>query len=376
MEIVDAQVHLPRMVTDWRKGHPRPGEVGAPALPALSSRAFEPADWDTILTATLTAMDAAGVDAVVIDEFLGHDEKGRIVPGRELPDGGYRFTYDFSAYACERYPERFSFLARVAFDDPEPEAVLAELAATGGMRCLRITPMPGQPDLDAWREGRLGYLVEAAGKHDLPIFVWSNGPDLSYLDQYLRRYPDVQLIVDHLGLGMGSARPEERVAVRDAELDAVLELGRRYDNLAVKWSMVETHSVEPYPYRDMFPHLLRALDVFGRERILWASDWSQHKVQQSWAQSYWWILESDELSNEDKQWMLGRSARTILRWPALGDAVGNGLYFDCSHGHPSIRISGRDDDEFVEKMREHVERLHPPPSLLGTREQVLARARR
>jgi predicted TIM-barrel fold metal-dependent hydrolase len=376
MEVVDAQVHLPRMVTDWRKGHLRPGEAGGPPLPSPTARAFEPADWDTILTATLTAMDAAGVDAVVIDEFLGHDDKARIVPGRELPGGGYRFTYDFSTYACDRYPERFSFLARVAFDDPEPEAVLAGLAATPGMRCLRITPMPGGADLDAWRDGRLGHLVETAGSHGLPVFVWSNGSELPYLEQYLDRYPDVQFVVDHLGLAMGSARPDDRIAIRDAELDATIELGRRHPNLAVKWSMVETHSVEPYPYRDMFPALLRALDVFGRERILWASDWSQHKVQGSWAEAFWWIRESAELSREDKEWILGRSTRTILHWPALWTGIGTGLYFDCAHGHPSMRVTGRDEDEFVANMRNHVEQLHPPPALLGTREQVLARARR
>jgi L-fuconolactonase len=318
-------------------------------------------------------MDAAGVDALVIDEWLGHDEQGRMAPGHDIP-GGYRNTFDLSAFVCERYPERFSFLSRIDYTDPDPDEAMAELAATPGMRCLRISPMPWLPEMDAFRAGKFAHLFEAAQRHGLPVFVWSNGSELPHLVQYLERFPDLQIILDHLGTG--SPLPEERGPERYAELDAVAELGRRYDNLAVKWSTTESQSAEPWPYRDMFPYLLRALEAFGRERILWASDWSQHKLQQTWAQSFYWILESDELSATDKEWILGRSLRTILRWPAVGDEVGAGLYFDCAHAHPSMRITGATEDEFVANMRAHSARWHPQPHLLGSREQMLARARR
>jgi predicted TIM-barrel fold metal-dependent hydrolase len=374
VEIVDAQVHLPRIVTEWRAGHPRAIAADAPAWDPPRQPVFEPADADTILTATLTAMHAAGVDALVIDEWLGHDRHGRMAPGMELPRGGYRNTFELSAYAADRYPERFSFLARVDIDDPDPDEAVAQLAATPGMRCLRVSPMPWRPDLEAFRAGRLGPLFEAAGRHDLPVFVWSNGPELPSLVQYLERFPDLQFVLDHLGTG--SPLPEQRGPERYAELDAVAELGRRYPNLAVKWSTVETQSCEPYPYADMRPYLLQALEAFGRERIMWASDWSQHKLQQSWAQSFWWLLESDELSADDKAWLLGRSARTIIRLPAVGDEVGAGLYFDCAHAHPAIRVTGATEDEFVANMQAHSETWHPQPWLLGTREQLLARARR
>jgi L-fuconolactonase len=373
MEIVDAQVHIPRIVVDWKAGHPRATDDDAPVWDPPRQLMFEPADWDTILTATLTAMDAAGVDALVIDEWLGHDQQGRSQPGHDVEGGGYRYTFDFSAYAAGRYPERFSFLARAHPTDPELDDVVARLAATPGMRCLRVDPMPWLPDIDAFREGKYGPVLDAALRHGLPVFVWSNGPYLPNLEQYLRRYPDLQFIIDHLGTGNplpGVTGPE-----RYAELELLFELGRRHENLAVKWATVETQSAETYPYADMFPYLLRALEVFGRERILWASDWSQHKIQQSWAQSFGWLLDSNELSTTDKEWILGRSTRSILRWPAVGTEVGSGLYFDCAHAHPSMRISGAGEDEFVANMREHLELWHPQPVLHGTREQLLARAR-
>jgi hypothetical protein len=201
--------------------------------------------------------------------------------------------------------------------------------------------------------------------------VWSNGRLLPNLEQYLSAFGDVQFILDHMGTS--NPRAEATGSERFGDFDAVFELGRRFGNLAVKWSTVESASAEVYPYRDVFPYLLSALDVFGRERILWASDWSEHKIQQSWAQSFWWILDSDELSDADKEWILGRSTRTLLRWPAVGEDVSVGMYLNCSHSHPAIRISGRSEDEFVENMRAHLDRWHPHQM---TREQMLARARR
>src|SRR5207244_12725597 len=38
----------------------------------------------------LAAMDAVGVDAVVVDEFWGFDEDRNPIPGHRLPNGSYR----------------------------------------------------------------------------------------------------------------------------------------------------------------------------------------------------------------------------------------------------------------------------------------------
>jgi L-fuconolactonase len=373
MEIVDAQVHIPRIVTDWRKGHPRAADADRPHWDPPRQPVFEAADWDTILTATLTAMDATGVNALVVDEFLGHDARGYSQPGHEV-DGGFHYTFDFSAYATARYPERFSFMARVHWTDPDLDQTVADLAAMPGLRCLRVDPMPWLPDIDAFADGRYMPVFEAARRHDLPVFVWSNGPYLPAVEQYLRRFDDLRLIIDHLG-AVG-ADPGVTGADRYAELERTLALGARYENLSVKWSSVESVSANVYPYPDMVPWMTRALEVFGRERIMWASDWSQHKLQQSWAQSFWWLLDCADLSAQDKEWILGRSLRTLLDWPAVGDKVGRGLYFDCSHAHPSIRITGEDEDEFEANMRAHLAHWHPQPKLHATREHLLARARR
>ncbi len=372
MEIVDTQVHIPRLVVDWRPGEDRIADTDVPARSAPGVRPVRPADPDVIIAATLTAMDAAGIDALVIDEWLGQDDSGRSIPGRPVGgDGGYRWDFSFSSYAAKRYPERFSFLARAHPLDPELDDVVADLASQAGMRCLRLDPLPWLPDIDLFREGGYAPVITAAQRHGLPVMVWSNGSLLPNLEPYLRRFPEVQFVLDHMGTSnpkIGALGPD-----RFGEFETVFDLGRRFDNLALKWSTTESQSAEVFPYRDVIPYLVRALDVFGPRRIMWASDWSEHKVQQSWAQSFWWLLDSDALSETDKQWVLGRTARTLLSWPAVGSEVGAGLYFDCANGHPSLRISGADETSFVGAMQAHLARWHPYQISV---EQMLARARR
>ena len=49
-------------------------------------------------------------------------------------------------------------------------------------------------------------------------------------------------------------------------------------------------------------------------------------------------------------------------------------YTDCAEGHSSVRISGKDDNEFVANVQAHLKSAHAsmPPQ---TREQILAMAK-
>jgi predicted TIM-barrel fold metal-dependent hydrolase len=358
------------MIVDWRAGHPRAREEDAPRRTAPGLAPLERAAPDVVIAATLAAMDAAGVDALVIDEWLGHDDDGRSQPGRSVGEAGFRWDYEFSSYAAARYPERFAFLTRAHPLDPDLDSVIDQQVATPGMRCLRVDPMPWLPDAELFRSGGYAPVLAAARRHDAPVMVWSNGLLLPNIERYLREFDDVQFVIDHMGT---SVPPVEATGSdRFGQYEVLFALGRRYANLAVKWSRTESQSAETFPYRDVMPYLVRALEVFGPRRILWASDQSDHKLQQNWAQAYWWILESDELSLSDKEWILGRTARTMMHWPAIGDEIGTGLYFNCSSGHPAIRVEGTTESAFVANMEAHLERWHLHRM---SREQILARAR-
>jgi L-fuconolactonase len=61
--------------------------------------------------------------------------------------------------------------------------------------------------------------------------------------------------------------------------------------------------------------LLRVVEAFGKERVMWGSDTTQTVGHHSWAESLYYIRDTPELSDDEKRWILGGSLRKVLDWP-------------------------------------------------------------
>ena len=50
---------------------------------------------------------------------------------------------------------------------------------------------------------------------------------------------------------------------------------------------------------------------------MWASDYTVARDQNgnSWAQTLYYLLDSDELTASEKEWIFGGSLRRVLNWP-------------------------------------------------------------
>jgi predicted TIM-barrel fold metal-dependent hydrolase len=303
MEIVDAQVHLNQLVPDWRT-----------------------ADTDAVIATGVQAMDAVGIDAVLIAESRGFDSKMRPALGPELPNGAIRGRFPFSERAVSVHPDRFAYLVRIDVKDFELERIVGEVRTKPGALCMRIVPIPDTGEVASLEHGEFEPLFAAAERHAVPVFAWLPGRS-HLLVPYLRKFPKLQFILDHCGVGVapphdGKIAPTLASSMtptlggRVAQLDQVLDLAA-YSNLALKWSHAPSLlSREPYPHRDVLRLLRRAIDAFGIERLMWASDYTQARAEtkQPWAQALYYLLDSDLLSETEKEWILGRSVRKALGW--------------------------------------------------------------
>lgn len=311
MEIIDAQVHLNNLLPDWRM-----------------------VDLDVAVTAGVTAMDAVGIDRVLIAESWGFDAQMRPANADLLPNGALRQRFPFSERAMQRYPERFASLRRVDHRDPEVEQRVAAVRSQPGALCLRVVPIVDTGEVDAFERGEFEPLFAAAANYEVPIFASLPGRG-HLLVRYLRSFPKLQVILDHTGVGVeppriGTLAPTLARSVvptlegRIKQLDQVIELAQ-YPNLALKWCHAPARlSGEPFPHRDVLPHLRRVIEAYGIERVLWASDFTQsfHTFGHSWAEQLHYLLGSDQLSETEKEWLLGRSVRQILRWPSSDSTAG------------------------------------------------------
>ena len=282
MDIVDAQVHLPELPT-------------IPELPAIKT--------------AVTTMDALGISALIIDEVY----KGRIDPhGYPLPNLATRVNHDFSRKAVRQFPERFAYLFHVDPKDPDLETVLAEAARDPNMLGLRVTPTTYPDGVRLWAEGGWDPVFQAAQKYQIAAFCFMP-QGLLGLDKLAAKFPDMLFVLDHTGM----ARPLTRQPVSIEQWQPVAELAK-YSNIALKWAHAPRLGGvdERFPFPTAMEYLLRAIDAFGRERILWASDYTRARVHHTWAAALSYILASEQLSATDKEWILGRATRTLLRWPA------------------------------------------------------------
>jgi predicted TIM-barrel fold metal-dependent hydrolase len=303
IEVIDAQVHLNQLVVDWRT---------APA--------------DAIVATGVQAMDAVGIHAALIAESRGFDSKLRPALGPELPNGAIRAEFPFSERAVALHPDRFAYLVRIDIKDPELDRLVSQVHSKPGALCMRIVPVPNIGEVESLERGEFEPLFAAAERYSVPIFCWV--PARSHLlVPYIRKFPRLQLIVDHCGVGVAPPRHGELPptlitsmtpsrAERVAQLDQVLDLAQ-YPNVALKWSHAPSLlSGEAYPFRDVLPLLRRAIEAFGAERIMWASDYTVARDQhgEAWAHALYYLLDSGQLSDDEKTWILGRSVRRALNW--------------------------------------------------------------
>lgn len=133
----------------------------------------------------------------------------------------------------------------------------------------------------------------------------------SQLDQALElveQYPDLPYAFDHFAHADEADDPDDSYAG--------FEPLAEFDRVAVKISEVAHTSNEAYPYEDTYDHLRWLLDTFGRERVVWGSDFPNVSHPEFGGMTYEetlsWLEEVPFLSKKDREWLTGRAFRDLV----------------------------------------------------------------
>ena len=265
---------------------------------------------------TLAAMDALGIQGVVIDEFWSFNEKGQVEPCIALPNGSLRPISPLAQAASLKFPERFSYLQRLERTDPDLAEVFAMLGSSPGCRSIRLEIRP-PAETQAFIDGGYNELLKLAQRYDLPVSVLARDTAAT-IRKTVARFPDVKFVVDHCGW-VESAQ----------EWDGVLSLAS-FKNVWLKWSHAHrAFGVEKYPYPNIRLQLARAVEAFGVQRLMWASDFTHNRTDNSWGDLLYYVRDWPGLADADKEWLLARTARDLFRWapPAKLAAAARGPIF-------------------------------------------------
>ncbi len=282
----------------------------------------------------VAAMDAIGIGAAVIAESWRVTAGQPSSPSYEVGPGVYRPTAPTAELAAWTHPGRFCHLLKIDHRDPEI-ASLARLARDNPhCRALRTIP-GGGGDRDlirAFGAGDYDPVFAAACDNGLPLFVLIDG-NTEMLNPYLDRFPDLRVIIDHTGMPLGRLMRRivagvdkaadaqaywDRIGAEplDAAFDRVLRIAGR-PNVALKWAHAQEMFDSPgFPNAGTWPWLRKAIDAFGADRIMFASDHSVNLGGESWAELVFAIRANPDLTDEERRWIFSGTARKWLDWPA------------------------------------------------------------
>ncbi len=276
MPIIDAQLHAyerDRPERPWHKALTGPPEATGEE--------------------TVDILDKAGVDgAILVSAFTM-----------------YRYDASYAVAVRNRYPDRFALVRPVDPANPTVADVISEWKHTPGAVAVRMLLVRSGLATDAADPGLNRVLAEAT-RWSLPVNLHIAGR----LDQgiaLIRRHPNTQIIVDHLGLVQPHVPPKP--AEPWAELAKVLTLAE-LPHVAVKITGACTLSLEPFPYNDIWDPVCRMIDAFGVDRCLWGTDWTRAVKFLTYDQGVDAFRATNRISDSDKEKLMGGTAARLYGW--------------------------------------------------------------
>ena len=245
-------------------------------------------------------------------EPLGHDELLREMDGAGVaravlvPPTWEADRNDTSLEAARLYPDRFAVMGRLTLDAPESRDRMAAWKEQPGMLGIRLTFHRGR--YRTWLEDdTIDWFWAAAERHDVPVMALAPHA-LPRLAEVAARHPGLRLCIDHMGLNSSLiGKPLAPI------VDGVVKLAA-LPNVAVKASALPCYSTESYPYPSLHPQIRRVVDAFGPRRVFWGTDLSHLPCPYRQALTLF-TEELDNLTADEKEWILGRALAEWLDWP-------------------------------------------------------------
>jgi len=213
---------------------------------------------------------------------------------------------DYGLEAAQRYPQRFAVMGRIPLEKPESAARLPKWREQPGMLGIRLTFLGPQA---AWlTDGTANWVWPAAEKAGLPIMFLAPGRSAAFAP-IAERHPGLTMIIDHMNAGPAIKANNQL----DDAIAQTVALAK-YPNVSCKMSASPALSSEPYPFRDVQPYLKRVFEAFGRERCYWGTDMTGSFAKATYRQRVTHFIETlDFLSEEDKDWVMGRAILARLK---------------------------------------------------------------
>ena len=280
MNYIDIHPHI---ISDDEKRYP-------PA-PLFGKRSEWSQERPNTVEALIAAMDEAGV------------AKAAVVHSSTT----YGFDNSYVVDGCNRYPDRLAAVGSVDMPADDVQQVVRSWAAKG-LAGLRIFTGGSTKDFDPseLEDPRSFRAWELLGELGLPMCIQSGPVGLPQVTMLARKFPEVNIILDHLG------RPDVLDGPPYAKAASLFELAG-VPNIYLKLTPRIFDDVRKgaASAESFFPRVVQA---FGAQRMAWGSNFptSPGTLSEILATAQAGLA---SLSDEDRTWIFGKTAQQL--YPAL-----------------------------------------------------------
>lgn len=212
--------------------------------------------------------------------------------------------YD-NSYMCDcmrRFPDRLHGVALIDPVSPGAAGKLERLHGEHGVQGMRLYPIKDKDASWLSRDDQAA-LWETAKRLGVPFTWFGRCHQIPLLEPMLDRFPEVNVIVDHLGEPVLSEGP-------GGSFRYLLQAAK-YPNLYVKATRIDGISAQSWPHEDVHPYVEAVFDAFGSRRMLGCTGFPEDP-QRGEAVGFRVIEEAmDFLADDDRAWILGKTADSL-----------------------------------------------------------------
>ncbi len=142
----------------------------------------------------------------------------------------------------------------------------------------------------------------AAVETDAAVQILCDHGQLDQALELVETYPDLSYLFDHFAHAGPETPTDEGTFAQFADL-------AEYETVAVKVSEVVHMSDAAFPYAGVHDHVRWYVETFGRERVIWGSDYPNVSDEATYAEACNWLRQVEGLSQRDREWLTGRAFR-------------------------------------------------------------------
>ena len=126
--------------------------------------------------------------------------------------------------------------------------------------------------------------------------------------EVIQECPNLKVAIGHFGM------------VTTPSFESQVKLAREGDKVMVESGGITwLYNSEFYPYPSAIKSIRRAADLVGMDRLMWGSDYPRTITAITYRMSYDFITKSDELTDKEKDMMLGENAKAFYGFKNIID---------------------------------------------------------